>query len=105
MSLNIKVSRIKLKIGTQCKLIDRFLVVEGKRRTYKIHLGSGNILMEPNNQYLCIVKDNKKSASDKVFLPFEGDNMLSVILSKAALLADDNKIKDPTINSQIDHYK
>ena len=33
----------------------RFLVVEGDVRTYKIHLGSGNILMEPNDQYLCIV--------------------------------------------------
>jgi hypothetical protein len=24
-------------------------------RTYRIYLGSGNILMEPNDQYLCIV--------------------------------------------------
>ncbi len=38
---------------------------------------------------------------DKVFLPFEGDNTLSVILSKAFLLADDAKIKDATIVSQI----
>ena len=29
--------------------------VRGDLRTYKIHLGSGNILMEPNDQYLCIV--------------------------------------------------
>ena len=36
-----------------------------------------------------------------VFLPFEGDNTLSVILSKAFLLADDAKIKDPSIISQI----
>lgn len=96
----------KLKIGPQCKFIDRFLVVEGKRRTYKIHLGSGNILMEPNNQYLCIVPDSRrKTTVDKVFLPFEGDNTLSVILSKAVLLAEDRKIKDSTINSQIDHYR
>lgn len=96
----------KLKIGPQCKFVDKFLVVEGKRRIYKIHLGSGNILMEPNNQYLCIVKDNRKSTTaSKVFLPFEGDNMLSIILSKAVLLADDDKIKDSTINSQINHYQ
>ena len=37
----------------------------------------------------------------KVFLPFEGDNLLSVILSKAFLLAEDRKIKDPTIVNQI----
>jgi hypothetical protein len=71
-------------------------------RTYKIHLGSGNILMEPNDQYLCIVPDARARASqDDLFLPFEGDNMLSIILSKALLLADDTKIKDPTIVRQI----
>lgn len=96
----------KLKIGSKCKFIDKFLVVEGARRIYKIHLGSGNILMEPNNQYLCIVPDGKKRGEeDKVFLPFEGDKVLSVILSKAVLLAADKKIKDSTINSQIDHYR
>lgn len=90
----------KLHFGSQCKFVERFLVVEGKKRIYKIHLGSGNILMEPNNQYLCIVPDGKKKKQD-VFLPFEGDNTLSIILSKAMLLANDDKIKDSTINSQI----
>ena len=32
-----------------------FLIVRGELRTYRIHLGSGNILMDPNSQYLCIV--------------------------------------------------
>jgi hypothetical protein len=36
-----------------------------------------------------------------VFLPFEGDSMLAVILSKAFLLADDTAITDPTITHQI----
>lgn len=92
----------RLKIAKKCKLTDRFLVVEGELRTYKIHLGSGNILMEPNDQYLCIVADAKtKTKQADVFLPFEGDNMMSIILSKAFLLADDKKIKDTTITSQI----
>ena len=34
-------------------------------------------------------------------LPFEGDDTLSIILSKAFMLADDDKIKDASINSQI----
>ena len=90
----------KLKISDRCKFDDRFLIVEGKKRTYKIHFGSGNILMEPNNRYLCIVPDALK-ASQEVFLPFEGDGVLSIILSKAFLLADDDKIKDRSILSQI----
>jgi hypothetical protein len=36
-----------------------------------------------------------------VFLPFEGDSGLSVILSKALMLADDDKITDTTITRQI----
>jgi len=94
----------RLKIAPQCSLAEKFLVVKGRLRTYKIHLGSGNILMEPNDQYLCIVPDRKPDKNREkldVFLPFEGDNLLSVIISKAFLLADDVKIKDPTIISQI----
>ena len=92
----------RLKIAKQCSLTEKFLVVEGKIRTYKIHMGSGNILMEPNDQYLCIVPDRKSETfGDKVFLPFEGDNILSIIISKAFLLAEDTKIKDSTILSQL----
>ena len=93
----------KLKIASQCSLDEKYLVIRGALRTYKIHLGSGNILMEPNNQYLCIVPDQAAAskASGKVFLPFEGDRTLSIILSKAFLLAEDSKIKDQTILRQI----
>jgi hypothetical protein len=93
----------RLKIASRCSFNDRFLVVQGQKRTYKIHLGSGNILMEPNDQYLCIVPDSRARAKeDGLYLPFEGDSTLSIILSKALLLADDTKIKDPTITRQID---
>ena len=55
--------------------------VRGQLRTYKIHLGSGNILMSPNDEYLCIVP--ARSAADPgVFLPFEGDGTLSVIINR-----------------------
>jgi hypothetical protein len=91
-----------LKIAKVATVQDKYLVVTGKKRTYKIHIGSTNILMEPNDQYLCIVADrSKKDMTGNVFLPFEGDGGLSVILSKAMLLAEDDKITDPTILSQI----
>ena len=92
----------RLKISKVATIKDKFLVVKGSLRTYKIHLGSTNILMEPNDQYLCIVADRgKKDPTENIFLPFEGDNGLSVILSKAMLLADDDKITDSTITTQI----
>jgi len=81
-----------LTIADNCELKGRFLHVSGTQRNYKIHLGSGNILMTPNDEYLC-------------FLPFQEDYMLSLILSKAFLLANDDKIKDPSIISQIEMKK
>jgi len=57
----------RLKIASKCHFEDRFLIVKGSRRTYKIHLGSGNILMEPNDQYLCIVPNRKDQKLDKFF--------------------------------------
>lgn len=92
----------KLKIAERCSFTDKFLVVRGDVRTYKIHLGSGNILMEPNDQYLCIVAGRAmEKGADKVFLPFEGDRTLAIVISKALMLAEDTKIKDATILSQI----
>jgi hypothetical protein len=91
----------KLKIADRCTLGERFLGVRGDLRTYKIHLGSGNILMEPNDQYLCIVPVSTKAKGPQAFLPYEGDGMLDVILSKAFLLVNDTKITDPLIVGQI----
>lgn len=94
-----------LVIAYRCKLSDRFLIVHGNLRTYKIHLGSTNIQMEPNDQYLCIVPGNSlqptERSTETIVLPFEGDRALSIILSKAFMLAADDKITDPTILRQI----
>ncbi len=94
----------RLKIRDVATLEDHFLVVQGKLHRYKIHIGSGNILIAPRDQYLCIVPgtaDVAGSVADKTFLPFEGDRTLSIILSKAFLLAEDDKITDPTITRQL----
>jgi len=93
----------RLKIANQCTFADKFLIVQGKRHAYKIHLGSGNILIAPQDKYLCIVPAQAQvdRATEKVFLPFEGDRVLSVILSKAFLLTADDKITDSTILRQL----
>jgi hypothetical protein len=88
-----------LRIADRCTLEDRFLVVRGNLRTYRIHLGSANILMEPDSRYLCIVP--ARTAAPKVYLPFGDDDRLAVILSKAQMLADDDRIADPSIRAQI----
>ena len=42
-----------------------------------------------------------RTPDGEVFLPFEGDRTLSLILSKAFMLASDAAIKDRSILSQI----
>jgi hypothetical protein len=91
----------RTKLRDRARLEGNFLVVSGHLRDYKIHLGSTNILMSPADTYLCIVP----SAGDTdpgVFLPFEeGGGKLSVIWSKAFLLAEDTAITAPSITHQL----
>ncbi|OLT35767.1 hypothetical protein BJF79_31920 [Actinomadura sp. CNU-125] len=89
----------RTKIAARCSLGDRFLTVRGDLRTYKIHLGSANVLMEPDGAYLCVVPE--RNPSGRVFLPFE-EQRLALILSKAFLLAADDRITDPSIRKQIE---
>src|SRR5262249_11873130 len=69
-----------LPIADRARLDGRFLHVRGNLRAYKIHLGSGNILMEPNDAYLCIVRGRDPDTPRDVFLPFDGDAVLAIVL-------------------------
>ena len=89
----------KLTIRERCRLEGRYLCVKGELGEYHIHLGSGNVIMEPGSRYLCIVHGPGDVVAS-VPLPFEGDTMLSLILSKAFLLVNDKAIKDQTILQQ-----
>ncbi|MFI6064528.1 DUF4132 domain-containing protein [Micromonospora sp. NPDC051227] len=91
----------RLAIANRCTFTDRFLEVRGDLHTYRIHCGSGNILIAPDDRYLCIIPDSAKAKEPEMFLPFEGDSRLGEIISKALLLAADKKIKDPVILHQL----
>jgi hypothetical protein len=91
----------KLDIRDCLSLTNNSLIVRGKRAEYMIHLRSGNVLIPHNSQYLCIV-EGWKAKTQPLVLPFEGDHLLSIILSKAMLLAADDKITDPSILRQLD---
>ncbi|MFB4291951.1 DUF4132 domain-containing protein [Nonomuraea sp. ATR24] len=85
-------------IAGRCELADRQLIVRGDLRTYRIHLSSGAVFMEPGDVYLCVVA---RRATGRQFLPFEEDGRLAEILSKAFLLARDSAITDESILRQI----
>lgn len=96
----------QLKIASRCALDGKFLIIRGELHTYKIHLGSANVMMEPGSRYLCIVpaRGNEGWQRGALYLPFEGDQTMAIILSKAFLLAADTKITDETILRQIGRY-
>ncbi|MFC7479839.1 hypothetical protein ACFQX7_07040 [Luedemannella flava] len=76
--------------------------MRGTRATYRVHLNSGSIHVEPGG-YLCVVPATfGTTAHRRLFLPFaDEDRMTSVVLSKILLLAEDEKITDPSILSQL----
>jgi len=91
----------RLAIGDRCSFDEQALVVKGKRHTYRIHLGSAAVQIAETRQHVCIVPKAAESAANRVWLPFEGDSTLSLVLSKALLLAADDRITDPVILAQI----
>lgn len=91
----------KLAIADRLEVTDKALVVQGQRHRYAIHFGSGNIQILPSNRYLCIVPGRPGKHSETIKLPFTGDSLVSIILSKAFLLVDESKITDRTILTQL----
>jgi len=91
----------KLAFSDKLEIGDKVLKVQGTRHAYHIHFGSGNIMIMPGNKYLCIVRAPNSQKQEKIYLPFEGDTLVSIILSKAQMLINDDKIKDRTILSQL----
>ena len=88
-----------LSIAESCHVAGDWLLVDGKRMTYRIHLGSGASQIAASGRHLCIMPT--AGEDDLNFLSFEGDATTTLILSKAMLLAEDDRIDDPTILSQL----
>ena len=89
-----------MELGRVATLEDRHLVVTGKRSRYRIHLGSAAVHDMSSDRHLCIVPS--RDATPTPVLRLEGDEILSAILSKAMLLARDDRITDPAILRQLE---
>jgi hypothetical protein len=88
-----------LNLADRVTIEGRFVHVRGRCGRYRIHLASGNVHLEPDGRYLCIVASRR---GDALYLPSEGeDDRISEILSKVVLLAHDDTIKDRSILRQL----
>ena len=93
----------RLAIGASCTLDGNWLRVRGKWQDYAIHCGNAAVRVTASNRHLCIVPAGRGSAppGSETLLPLFGDEMLSLILSKATLLADEQAIRDQDILRQL----
>lgn len=84
---------------TNIEVLERHILIKGKLAEYSIHLGSGQV--SKGGLSLSIISVHSQHRG-RIFLPFIDDDPKSAeIISKMKLLAEDNKIQDPTILAQI----
>lgn len=92
---NLELFRIK-----NVHLEGNHAVIDGKLGRYTVHLGSG-VVHQMGNSMLYVVPVHSQHRG-RIFLPFiDDDPKTAEIMSKILLFAEDNKIKDPSILSQI----
>lgn len=80
-----------LSISGKVSLEGNFMRVQGGLHSYKIHIGSANVLRESDNTFIRLNTDGKGTGLHKIFMPVERDKILSVIICKALLLAEDRE--------------
>lgn len=92
----------RLSIADRCELDDPHLVVRGRLRSYRIHLGSGLVRMSPNDVQLRIrsLPQPRRRAAE-LYLPIDDDAILVRVLASALMLADDDAIADARVAAAI----
>ncbi len=88
----------RLSVKDRLALDERWLHVRGTRARYRIHLQSLQVEVADSGRHLCIVP---RAQAPRATLPFEGDEVLELLLSKAFLLLEDDRIADAGIDRQI----
>lgn len=85
---------------TNVEVAGNFAKVSGKLGNYNIHLGSG-VIHKEGGTHIAVLPVHSQSRG-RIFLPFlDEDPKTAEIISKILLFAEDDKIKDPAILSQI----
>ena len=81
-------------------LKDSHALIQGSRADYTVHLGSGVVHQKGGSMLHILPVHSQKRG--KLFLPFvDEDPKTAEIMSKIVFLAEDKKIKDPTVLDQI----
>jgi hypothetical protein len=90
----------RLAIADRLRLDGHMLHVKGKWNDYAIHTGNAAVRIIGPNIHVCIVPGGHAGAG-QVPLPFAGDEVLALVLSKAHMLIDEDRIRDRDIVRQL----
>ncbi len=78
------------------KFENNHIMIEGKLNSYSLHLGSA--IIHTKNKGMLPIFPVHSQHRGHIFLPFiDSDPKTSEIISKALMLAEDDKIKDPSV--------
>lgn len=100
MRMAIAAELIKLLKLENVSWIGSHAKIHGKLANYSVHMGSGVVHAESIGTVQIIPVHSQSRG--RIFLPFaDNDPKTAEIMSKILLLAEDGKIKDPTILCQI----
>jgi hypothetical protein len=79
---------------------EQWVLIEGQRGSYNVHLGSGATHIQPGGT-VCIIPVHAQHRG-RIFLPFaDNDPQTAEVITKVLLLAKDQDLKDPTILDQL----
>ncbi len=82
------------------KIKGNHALIDGKLSNYSVHLGSAVVHRMPGGQLFIVPVHSQHRG--RIFLPFADDDPKTAeVISKAIMLAQDDKLKDPTILEQI----
>ncbi|MCG4273467.1 DUF4132 domain-containing protein [Acetobacter senegalensis] len=84
-------------------LDDRHVIVTGRLHQYRIHLGSGEVIMVPQYRHLTLETLSHSTREEDIgdYQPLYDDDILNSILYRIALLQKDHKIRDKNILEQL----
>ena len=91
----------RLAAADRLRIDGHMLHVKGKWNDYAIHTGNAAVRIVGPNSHVCIVPGGRADEAGQMPLPFAGDEVLALILSKAHMLIDEDRIRDIDIVRQL----
>ncbi|ANA15292.1 hypothetical protein APT_10009 (plasmid) [Acetobacter pasteurianus NBRC 101655] len=91
-----------MKVDDRLRFEGPYIMIEGKRHQYRLHLGSADVMILPDLRHLFLSTTLSNSARQKgsAYKPLHDDDRLDLILQRIIMLLNDDRIRDKDILAQ-----